>query len=368
MKAPLMSKMSGIAPSSPPRRILLCGYYGEHNLGDDALLEVLSGQLPQGWQPWITGHDASAIRAIIPNGKVVNRRSLRSVLKSIKQVEVVVLGGGSLLQDSTSFRSLVYYIIVILVALGRRKPVLLWGQGLGPLRHASSRFLVSCILNGATSITWRDTASMQLAKRIGIKTLMSAAPDPVWTHQMNEYQGGGNIVLCWRPTRLLTTNSWSLLLQAVDQLSESSGRSVTWFAFHTNQDVNLLETLERKGLVPKRLASKSNTITAKNIDHAQEIFSSAGLVIAMRLHALILSIVSQCPTTGLSYDPKVEAAAETANVPWLDLSHLPSLGKVLEQWRECMSQPPSEKRLQHIQEQAYEHERILRLTLARLIK
>ena len=358
--------MSGLVPSSSAKRILLCGYYGEHNLGDDALLEVLNQQLPKGWQPLITAHDSSAVQTIVPNGTVVNRRSLNSVLKSIKHVQVIVLGGGSLLQDSTSFRSLLYYVILILVARAKRKPVLLWGQGLGPLRHRGSRFLVGHVLNGTRSITWRDNASMQLAKRLGVKTSMSMAPDPVWTHPMHNYQGGGDIVLCWRPTRLLTPSGWSILLEAVNQLSESSGRSVTWFAFHANQDVNLLQTLSEKGLVPQRLIDHSQTMVANNIHHAQEIFSHASLVIAMRLHALILSIVSQCPTAGLSYDPKVEAAAQIAHVPWLDLTHVPSLQSVFTQWKECMQDREHNKHLQSIRSQASEHERTLKNALDQL--
>ncbi len=358
--------MSGLASSSSPRRILLCGYYGEHNLGDDALLEVLNKQLPQGWQPLITAHDVAAVQTIVPSGSVVNRRSLKTVLNSVNRVQVVVLGGGSLLQDSTSFRSLVYYIILIVVAQVKRKPVLLWGQGLGPLKHAWSRYLVGLVLNGATSITWRDTASMQLAKQLGIKTPMSVAPDPVWTHRMNEHQGGGNIVLCWRPTNLLTASGWSLLLQGVDQLSRSTGKSVTWLAFHANQDANLLQTLNEKGLVPNTLRMKSKTVIAEDIEHAQTIFKEASLVIAMRLHALILAIISQCPSTALSYDPKVEAAARTAEVPWFDLAQLPSLEAMLIKWNVCMSHPPSKLQLQTIRKQAYEHERVLKLTLENL--
>ncbi len=358
--------MSGLASSSSPRRILLCGYYGEHNLGDDALLEVLNKQLPQGWQPLITAHDVAAVQTIVPSGSVVNRRSLKTVLNSVNRVQVVVLGGGSLLQDSTSFRSLVYYIILIVVAQVKRKPVLLWGQGLGPLKHAWSRYLVGFVLNGATSITWRDTASMQLAKQLGIKTPMSVAPDPVWTHRMNEHQGGGNIVLCWRPTNLLTASGWSLLLQGVDQLSRSTGKSVTWLAFHANQDANLLQTLNEKRLVPNTLKMKSKTIIAEDIEHAQTIFKEASLVIAMRLHALILAIISQCPSTALSYDPKVEAAARTAEVPWFDLAQLPSLEAMLIKWTECLSHPPSKLQLQTIRKQAYEHERALKSTLESL--
>ena len=358
--------MSGLASSSSPRRILLCGYYGEHNLGDDALLEVLNKQLPEGWQPLITAHDAEAVQSIVPTSSVVNRRSLKNVLQSIRQVEAVVLGGGSLLQDSTSVRSLVYYILLIVVAQVRRKPVLLWGQGLGPLRYAWSRYLVGLVLNGATSITWRDAASMQLAKQIGVKTSMSVAPDPVWSHQVNEHQGGGNIVLCWRPTNLLNAEGWSLLLQAVDQISKSTHKSVTWLAFHADQDAQLLTSLVEKGLVPHSLALNSNTVIAENIDHAQIIFKDASLVIAMRLHALILAIVSQCPSSALSYDPKVEAAARIADVPCLGLENLPSLEVLLTSWMSCMSHPPSKTNLEKIREQSYEHERILRLNLAQI--
>ena len=86
----------------------------------------------------------------------------------------------------------------------------------------------------------------------------------------------------------------------------------------------------------------------------------------MRLHALILSIVSQCPTVGLCYDPKVEAAARTAEAPWLDLSQLPSLERVLVQWSECMSNAPSKSHLQRIQEQACVHGQILKTALRKL--
>ena len=41
--------------------LLLCGYYGEHNLGDDALLTVLLRDLPSGCRLWITAHDRQAL-------------------------------------------------------------------------------------------------------------------------------------------------------------------------------------------------------------------------------------------------------------------------------------------------------------------
>ena len=91
--------------SEPSQRLLLCGYYGEHNLGDDALLEVLLAQLPAGCQATVTAHDGALVRQRF-GVETVARRSLPLVLKALRHCDALVLGGGSLLQDSTSFKSL----------------------------------------------------------------------------------------------------------------------------------------------------------------------------------------------------------------------------------------------------------------------
>ena len=135
----------GVGATGAPD-VLLCGYYGEDNLGDDALLQVLLRELPEGLKPLITARDTSAIRRLAPTASIVNRRSLLSVLKSIGTVRALVLGGGSLLQDSTSVRSLVYYLLLIVVARLQGRVVILWGQGLGPLRRPLSRLMVRLVL------------------------------------------------------------------------------------------------------------------------------------------------------------------------------------------------------------------------------
>ena len=128
------------------RNVLVCGYYGEHNLGDDALLEVLLTQLPSDWKALVTAHDGLAVNASHLDVQTVQRRSLTTTIKALMRSQALVLGGGSLLQDSTSFKSLIYYLILIALARLNGKPVVLWGQGLGPLRRRLSRFLVRSIL------------------------------------------------------------------------------------------------------------------------------------------------------------------------------------------------------------------------------
>jgi len=114
------------------RQALLCGYYGEHNIGDDALLAALLQQLPSGWTPLVTGYDQAELAQRF-GVATCPRRSLKAVLAALGGCQALILGGGSLLQDATSWRSLIYYLALIGAARLSGKPVLLWGQGLGPL-------------------------------------------------------------------------------------------------------------------------------------------------------------------------------------------------------------------------------------------
>jgi hypothetical protein len=112
------------------------GYYGEHNLGDDALLEVLLAQLASGGRAARHGpRPAAGGRAL--RGGLRRPRSLRGCWGPWDRPLPWCFGGGSLLQDSTSFLSLLYYASLIVAARLQSKPVLLWAQGLGPCAAAA---------------------------------------------------------------------------------------------------------------------------------------------------------------------------------------------------------------------------------------
>ena len=118
--------------------VLICGYYGEHNLGDDALLAVLLQSLPKGWTPIITAHDGQAVRRRHPAVEIVPRRSLAKAIRAVAGADALVLGGGSLLQDSTSLKSLIYYLSLIATARILAKPVILWGKASAPFVAGSA--------------------------------------------------------------------------------------------------------------------------------------------------------------------------------------------------------------------------------------
>ena len=348
------------------RRILICGYYGEHNLGDDALLAVLLSQIQGQWIPVITANDQKAVEAMAPGSETVNRRSLKSVLIALRNVDALVLGGGSLLQDATSTRSLMYYIILIWCAKSLQKPVFLWGQGLGPLKRRISRLLVRTTLKTLSSVTWRDPGAMKQAIEWKLKVPMKMGPDPVWTHPAPTWRSGKSLVVCWRPTPLLNHKGWLKLVNALSRLSEMHDCHVIWLAFHAHQDSDLFHHLSQENIVPSNLEKRSSTVTAESIRQVQKLFSQSKMVIAMRLHALILAAVGGVPTSALSYDPKVKAAAELSSILCTELSNTISEEELIDQWSIAMQKPLDGSNINTLTNEAKVHSLMLNEKLQEL--
>ena len=348
-------------------RVLICGYYGEHNLGDDALLAVLLNELESPWIPVITARDQQAVASMTPGLETVNRRSLRSVLQALKEVDVLVLGGGSLLQDSTSTRSLIYYILLIWRAKLLQKPVVLWGQGLGPLKRRLSKLLVRSTLRIISSVTWRDSASLNQSMQWKLDIPMMVGPDPVWGHPAPEWKSGSSLILCWRPTPLLSNLGWLQLINALCEFSEMHDFKVIWLAFHDHQDINLLDDLEQQRIVPQKLMNRSTTIAAESIPKVQNLFRESRMVIAMRLHALILAAIGGVPTSALSYDPKVTAAADQAKILCTELSNQLSEQQLVKQWNEAMNSRLNGENIKQLADSARIHSQVLNNRLKQLL-
>jgi polysaccharide pyruvyl transferase CsaB len=263
------------------------------------------------------------------------------------------------LQDSTSLRSLLYYGALIVAARLQGRPVFLWAQGLGPLRRLRSRLLVRWLLPMATAITWRDAGSARLARGLGCVAPHGA--DAVWALPPLPWLGrGGPIVVCWRPTCLLTPQSWSVLLEALSQLAEAHDRQVLWLPFHRSQDDPLLQWLQQQGLMPPALLRRSRQLEAQLPSEAMAVFRSAGLVVAMRLHALILAALSGSPVAALSYDPKVQACASEFGCGCTDLADvLPSPDQLSAAWADALDQPTSADALRQMQQATAVHQALL---------
>jgi polysaccharide pyruvyl transferase WcaK-like protein len=117
----------------------------------------------------------------------------------------------------------------------------------------------------------------------------------------------------------------------------------------------LLAQLRGDGLLSPELERRSREVVPAHPREAMAVFASAGLVLAMRLHGLILAALSGSPTVALSYDPKVAAAAMAIGCPCQSLDAPVKAKALLESWRSCLDQPPDAALIQALHGQAQKH-------------
>ena len=87
--------------------------------------------------------------------EAVPRFQVWKVLKSLWRCDALLSGGGSLLQDRTSTRSLLYYLSIIQAAELFHKPVMLYANGIGPVQKPSNRRRVRRAVERAALVTLR---------------------------------------------------------------------------------------------------------------------------------------------------------------------------------------------------------------------
>ena len=92
------------------KKVLLAGYYGENNIGDEAIAEALIKELKRrGYEVLMLSGDRVTSSQLY-GVEAYNRQRLQDMKNAIKNCDFVILGGGSLIQDVTSTYSLWYYI------------------------------------------------------------------------------------------------------------------------------------------------------------------------------------------------------------------------------------------------------------------
>jgi len=299
-------------------KILISGYYGFGNVGDEAVLEAVVGELRRrDPQAEITVLSASpTLTAELAKIKAIPRYHLLKVLYEIFQTDIFLSGGGSLFQDVTSSRSFWYYLFLVFLACGFRKKVVIFAQGFGPLRRKINRLFARLILNQAMLITVRDEEAYQEMRKLGINsTRLHLTADP--TFLLAFETGEGRKILSLEGVSLnqpllgisvrrfsknleLEDKVFKVLAQVIDYLVRTYHYQPVFLPFQCPEDMGEISR------VMSYMSQRAKMIF--RICRPQEmlaVISQLDLLLGMRLHAIIFATVSATPCLALAYDPKV---------------------------------------------------------------
>ena len=316
-------------------RAVLCGYYGMGNAGDEALLLSLLQMLPESVEPVVLSGNPQATKKRYGVASYYRKSSL-TILNLLQQSDVFIWGGGSLMQDTTSIASPVYYAGLMALAQQRGLKTIAWAQGIGPLNRSFSRWLTKQVLLGCNGISVRDTASAELLSSWQLD--YELAPDPVWTlpSQPPRELPATDLpitAVVLRSHPLLTAKRLQVLVRAIADFQARSESFILLIPFQSTQDNAIAQQ------VASKLTQNYATISLDNPQQLKGLFQQVKMAIAMRLHGLIMAAAEDCSCFALSYDPKVSQLMTELNLPGYELSALPEdsqtiTNALLEQYRQ----------------------------------
>ena len=301
-------------------KIVISGYYGFNNAGDEALLTAILASLraiePKAEITVISGNPGNTI--VKHQVKSLYRFAAVRLLRAIGEADLVISGGGSLLQDVTSKRSLIYYLSIIAAAKWKGRKVMLFAQGIGPIRNRLMRLLTRLVVNKADAITVRDRDSAEELARMGVPAVkVEVTADPVL--MLNpESKVMGKAILAeagldpYKPIIGVSVREWpenqrclKQLATALGKLSEKYNAQIAILPLQVSMD------LKDSQLLQSYLPKIRNRVALLQGDYSTEeflsIIGSFRLLIGMRLHALIFAAVMKVPLMAISYDPKVDS-------------------------------------------------------------
>lgn len=312
-------------------QVVISGYYGFGNSGDEAILKSIVRDFKD-YDPNVK------ITALSNNpdktGKEyginsINRINLIKISKEIKGCDLFISGGGSLLQDQTSTRSLMYYLFIIKIALFYKKRTMLYANGVGPINSKNNAEKVKSTINRIDLITLREEYSLKLLEEIGItKPKIKITADPVLTTSPIERDDVTEIfakegiapegkyigvnIRRWKGSQDLGIQ----LAQSLKYIYEEYGL-MPLFIPMSGDDMEIINNMKQSMEIPYKALTK--------VYQPEELIGIAGelaIVLAMRLHTLVYSSIARIPMIGLVYDPKIKG--------YLEYIGQPAAGNVLE--------------------------------------
>lgn len=323
--------------------VLISGYYGFNNTGDEAMIETLSRELAKkNYRLVVLSSNPDKTKELY-NVEAYDRYKFFEIVKAIKNTDILVSGGGTLFQDITSKKSIWYYLGIVKLAQLMGKKICIAYQGMGPINTKFYRWITKRTLNkkSVKLIALRDKAAYEYAKEMGIKEdKMVLSSDMIFMMKPPAKERSikilnDNVHNKKEDEKLIgfSVREWKdkdrtdLFAEVADKLVEKYNARIVFFPFHKPKDAEISKIIMHK------MKHEDKTVIIPNRYLPSEILGTMGLMdinIGVRLHALVFSALMDVPTIGISYEPKIDGFLEMINMTPVCTYDNISVEKILE--------------------------------------
>lgn len=300
--------------------VALFGYYGYDNSGDDALLKSVINSLRR---------EKEDIKILVLSKKPketmkeynvhsIYRYNIFDIMKYFKISRVLIYGGGSLIQDLTSTRSLVVYTTLLKIGKKYGLKTMLYGNGIGPITKDRNRERAREVLDKCDYISLRDPDSLEEIRKLGVTNPnINISVDPVFSL---EKDNGDIIKEIIKKEKIDINKKYFIVSLRQWKYNEADFSKKMARIINTIVDKYDIYPLympmhPSDNVIIKEIINKAKTEyvlidTEYEVSQLMGIASLAEFSLCMRLHALIYSVSVKVPVIGLVYDPKVESFIE----------------------------------------------------------
>jgi polysaccharide pyruvyl transferase WcaK-like protein len=335
--------LTGATPQAERPRVVLFGYFGARNLGDELILRVVASRLA-GARLQVIGYGPHAVAAEhgLAGAHVLDIDATGDL---VREADLLVIGPGGLLHDrelaagaslGTAFEDpgaagiagAIARNAALAVAAGT--PVALLAVGAGPVTSEAGRAVARFLTERSAVASVRDTDSAEVLRAAGAARGVAVAADPTllvprpsqgparaWLAEHGV--DGDYITVAMRRWDGAPADLDTVLAAVLDELVATTGVRVVFVPFQRSSLGRRDEAANRS--VAKHMR-RHDAVMHAEIDESDAtlgVIAGARAGIAMRLHASILANSFGVPTLGLAYDPKVRAHYTELGRPHLAL-------------------------------------------------
>lgn len=331
-------------------KFVLSNSYGTPNAGDEAILLAMVNNIKNNFSKcsiiilsYYPTETAKKYKTEAVQSGIF--RGLYKTIKAIAQADVLIVGGGGIIQDDSSTVNLIFHLSRILIAKIFRVKVMCYAVGVS-VNTKIGKLLCRFVLNKVNLITVRDDNSAKCLQDVGINkpqvvitgdpaiALVSCSQeraDEILDQAKISQSQGPSIAVCLRPW-FFPKHSWvpvkyilkfdiykkkdkgffkrffETIAYTLDKLIKDLDAQIIFVPFWLEQDFKIAR------LVADKMRNKQSIRIISRKYTSQEtlgIINRMDLVLGMRLHSLIFAVISEIPFIGINYLGKVRGFAKT---------------------------------------------------------
>lgn len=277
-------------------RILISGYFGFRNLGDEISLQTLLNQI-------INKYPIAELFVLVKkssikeyknlykdkNIKFINRTNLYSIVQTLIKCDFLISGPGEIFQDYTGILSIYYYLGIIALGILYKVKVIIFSVGISELKNLLSIICVKYIFNKCKYIIVRDKLSYSRLQKIGINNIILGI-DLNFKIEHSQESGPGKLkfksktilgIVPYGNDKLNIT-----LIRAAERFAKYNNMEIEIFPFYNDFDKNLIKIIRKQYPNIKIKYIKNYEDITKNIIRCR-------LILGMRYHSIILSLLQR---------------------------------------------------------------------------